>query len=59
VTEQEEHYREELLTLLSGISEKLDTISALLLSLPHNVAYKQGYQSHPINPDNVSLKEYR
>jgi len=50
--------REELIRLLSGISEKLDVISSLLSALPHNVAYKQGLQRFPINPDNVALKEY-
>jgi hypothetical protein len=49
---------QELIQLLSGISEKLDVISILLSALPHNIAYKQGLQRFPINPDNVALKEY-
>jgi hypothetical protein len=50
--------RQELIQLLSGISDKLDMIAALLSALPHNIAYKQGLQRFPINPDNVALKEY-
>jgi len=49
--------RQELIQLLSGISDKLDVISSLLSAFPHNIAYKQGLQRFPIKPDNVALKE--